>query len=79
MPDDPLLLARLQMAFTLGAHIVLACLGVGLPVMLLIAEGMGILRCDPSWTELDRAGAALVQGLCGALRPRGGIGHGVVI
>lgn len=54
MPDDPLLLARLQMAFTLGAHIVLACLGVGLPVMLLIAEGMGIRRRDPSWTALAR-------------------------
>lgn len=34
-----LLPARMQMAFTLGFHIILACFGVGLPVLMLWAEG----------------------------------------
>ncbi len=37
---EDLLAARLQMAFTLGFHIILACFGVGLPVLLLCAEAM---------------------------------------
>lgn len=36
---ENLLPARMQMAFTLGFHIVLACFGVGLPVIMLWAEG----------------------------------------
>jgi cytochrome d ubiquinol oxidase subunit I len=35
---DNLVPARLQMAFTLGFHIILACLGVGLPMLMLAAE-----------------------------------------
>jgi cytochrome bd ubiquinol oxidase subunit I len=34
-----LVAARSQMALTLGFHIVLACLGVALPTLMLIAEG----------------------------------------
>jgi cytochrome d ubiquinol oxidase subunit I len=45
-PD--LLAARSQMAFTLGFHIVLACLGVGLPTMVLIANAIGLRRRDPA-------------------------------
>ncbi len=48
-----LLAARLQMAFTLGFHIILACLGVGLPVLMLVAEGLS-LRGDGVWRELAR-------------------------
>lgn len=48
-----LLAARLQMAFTLGTHIILACLGVGLPVLLILAEGLS-LRGDRVWRELAR-------------------------
>ncbi len=48
-----LLAARLQMAFTLGSHIILACLGVGLPLMMFAAEGLS-LRGDPLWRELAR-------------------------
>lgn len=33
-----LMAARMQMAFTLGWHIIVACMGVGLPVLLLYAE-----------------------------------------
>ena len=45
-PD--LLAARSQMAFTLGFHIILACLGVGLPTMVLIANAIGLRRRDPA-------------------------------
>jgi cytochrome bd ubiquinol oxidase subunit I len=42
-----LLAARSQMAFTLGFHIILACLGVGLPTLVLIANWIGLRRGDP--------------------------------
>jgi cytochrome bd ubiquinol oxidase subunit I len=38
--------ARSQMAFTLGFHIILACLGVGLPAIILIANWIGLKRND---------------------------------
>jgi Cytochrome bd-type quinol oxidase, subunit 1 len=49
-----LLAARSQMAFTLGFHIVLACLGVGLPTMVLIANAIGLRRGDPAAILLAR-------------------------
>src|SRR5256885_258159 len=49
-----LLAARAQMAVTLGFHIVLACLGVGMPVLLLAAEGFAIRSGDASWRALAR-------------------------
>ncbi len=49
-----LLAARSQMAFTLGFHIVLACLGVGLPTMVLIANAIGLRRPDPAALLLAR-------------------------
>ena len=42
-----LLAARSQMAFTLGFHIVLACLGVGLPSLVVVANWIGLRRSDP--------------------------------
>ena len=42
------------MAFTLGFHIVLACLGVGLPTMVLIANAVGLRRRDPAALLLAR-------------------------
>jgi cytochrome d ubiquinol oxidase subunit I len=46
---DPgeLVAARSQMAFTLGFHIILACLGVALPSLVLIANAIGLRRRDP--------------------------------
>src|SRR5918995_6732534 len=38
--------ARSQMAFTLGFHIVLACLGVAFPALMLIANYRGLRRND---------------------------------
>ncbi|HKE00483.1 MAG TPA: cytochrome ubiquinol oxidase subunit I, partial [Planctomycetota bacterium] len=49
-----LLAARLQMAFTLGAHIVLACFGVGLPILLLVAEGIALRTGDSGWRTLAK-------------------------
>jgi cytochrome d ubiquinol oxidase subunit I len=48
-----LLAARSQMAFTLGFHIVLACLGVGLPALVLVANWLG-LRGNPAALLLAR-------------------------
>lgn len=49
-----LLAARLQMAFTLGFHIVLACLGVGLPLLMLVAERRFLRTGDEQWRTLAR-------------------------
>src|SRR5580700_1900442 len=38
--------ARAQMAATLGFHIILACLGIALPTIVLIAEFIGLRRPD---------------------------------
>jgi len=50
----PLLAARLQMALTLGFHIVLACLGIGLPLLLVVAEGRFLRTRDELWRTLAR-------------------------
>ena len=49
-----LLAARNQMGFTLGFHIVLACLGVAFPAMMLIAEWRGRRRNDEAALRLAR-------------------------
>jgi len=47
-----LLPARSQMAFTLGFHIILACIGVAFPAMMLIANYIGLRRGDDVALEL---------------------------
>ncbi len=49
-----LLAAREQMAFTLGFHIVLSCLGVALPATILVANYLGIKRGDGDAMELAK-------------------------
>jgi cytochrome d ubiquinol oxidase subunit I len=49
-----LLAAREQMAFTLGFHIVLSCLGVALPATILVANYIGLKRKDADAIELAR-------------------------
>ena len=49
-----LLAAREQMAFTLGFHIVLSCLGVALPATILVANYLGLKRGDDDAMELAR-------------------------
>jgi cytochrome d ubiquinol oxidase subunit I len=46
--------ARSQMAFTLGFHIILACLGVGLPAIILIANWIGLRRSDEVALDLAK-------------------------
>lgn len=47
-----LLAARCQMALTLGFHIVLACFGVGMPVLMLLAEWRWLRTADEGWRTL---------------------------
>lgn len=49
-----LLAAREQMAFTLGFHIVLSCIGVALPATILVANYLGLKRGDAEAMELAR-------------------------
>ena len=44
--SSELLPARSQMAFTLGFHIIIACLGVAFPAIMLIANYIGLKRDD---------------------------------
>ncbi len=47
-----LLAARVQMAVTLGAHIILAVFGVGMPVLMLVAEWRHLRTGDPVWRAI---------------------------
>ena len=51
---DSLLPARLQLAFTMGFHIILACLGVGMPVLMLAAQWRFLKTGDELWRTLAR-------------------------
>jgi cytochrome d ubiquinol oxidase subunit I len=46
--------ARAQMAATLGFHIILACLGIALPSIVLLAEFVGLRRHDETAMRLAR-------------------------
>jgi cytochrome bd ubiquinol oxidase subunit I len=46
--------ARQQMALSLGWHIVIACFGVGFPALVVVAEAIGIRRCDADALRLAR-------------------------
>lgn len=56
MTADPaeLLAARLLMAFTLGSHIIVVPFGVALPVLVLIANYIGLGKHDPVALTLAR-------------------------
>jgi len=49
-----LMAARLQMAFTLGWHIIVACMGVGLPLLLLYAHARWLKTGDPVWRAMTK-------------------------
>jgi cytochrome d ubiquinol oxidase subunit I len=51
---DNLLAARLLMGISLAFHIVYATIGVGLPFMLMIAEGLSLRTGDDSWHVIAR-------------------------
>jgi cytochrome d ubiquinol oxidase subunit I len=46
--------ARTQMAVSLGWHIIIACLGVGFPLLVLFAEWRGVRTGDEVWRLLAR-------------------------
>lgn len=52
--DLNLLAARNQMALSLGFHIILACLGIGFPLITLIAHWRGLRTGDRHYLELAR-------------------------
>ncbi|SHF72392.1 cytochrome ubiquinol oxidase subunit I [Ornithinibacillus halophilus] len=52
--QDPVLMSRLLTTLTLGFHIIFATLGVGVPLMISIAEFIGIKRQDPHYLMLAR-------------------------
>jgi cytochrome d ubiquinol oxidase subunit I len=49
-----LLAARAQMGTSLAFHIIFASLGIGLPLLLCIAEGLALWRKDTAWMTLTR-------------------------
>ena len=51
---DNVVLSRAIMGTSLGFHIVFAVLGVGMPLLMSVAEAIGIRRHDPEWTALAR-------------------------
>jgi cytochrome bd ubiquinol oxidase subunit I len=54
---DDLLAARWQMAFSLGFHMFFACVGMAMPVMMLVAEGRWLWKKDPVALKLARTWA----------------------
>ncbi|HYS98495.1 MAG TPA: cytochrome ubiquinol oxidase subunit I, partial [Candidatus Dormibacteraeota bacterium] len=51
---DNVTLARATMGTSLGFHIVFAVLGVGLPLLMLVAEGLWLRTRDEVWLNLAR-------------------------
>src|SRR5216110_18963 len=64
-----LLAARAQMGTSLAFHIVFSALGVGLPLLLCIAEGLALKTKKPEWMILTRrwAKAAAILFAIGAV------------
>lgn len=54
MFQDPVLMSRALTTLTLGFHIIFATLGVGVPLLILLAEFLGIKKKDPSYTLMAR-------------------------
>lgn len=52
MPD--LLAARSQMALSLGFHMVFATVGIGMPLLMVLAEALWLRTHEPVWLELAR-------------------------
>ncbi len=52
--ESALLPSRIQMAFTLATHVLLVPLGVALPTLTLVMEGIGLVRKDPVALRIAR-------------------------
>jgi len=53
LPAD-LMAARMQMALSLGWHIIIASFGVGMPAVMVFTEWRGLRTGDPAYTQLAR-------------------------
>lgn len=51
---DDLLIARSQMALSLAFHIIFAAVGIGMPVLMVVAEALSIRLKDPTYEILAR-------------------------
>lgn len=51
---DDLLFARLQMAMSLAFHIIFATVGIGMPLLMVIAEGRYLRTKDPVYLDLAK-------------------------
>jgi cytochrome d ubiquinol oxidase subunit I len=51
---DPLLAARAQMEVSLGFHMVFAALGIGMPLLMVIAESLWLATKKPHYRDLAR-------------------------
>jgi cytochrome bd ubiquinol oxidase subunit I len=51
---DPLTAARSQMALSLGFHMVFAALGIGMPLLMVLAEGLWLRTGRPHYRDLAR-------------------------
>src|SRR5258708_25603135 len=49
-----LIVARAQMGTSLVFHVIFSVLGVGLPLLLCLAEGLALWRKDGTWLSLSR-------------------------
>ncbi|MBP1968316.1 cytochrome d ubiquinol oxidase subunit I [Virgibacillus natechei] len=54
MEMDTVLISRLLTAMTLGFHVIFATIGVGVPLLISIAEFIGIKKNDPHYTMLAK-------------------------
>jgi cytochrome d ubiquinol oxidase subunit I len=54
--EPALLPSRIQMAFTLATHVLLVPLGVALPALTVLMEGIGLRRNDPVAMRMRAAG-----------------------
>jgi cytochrome bd ubiquinol oxidase subunit I len=54
LASEALLPSRIQMAFTLATHVILVPLGVALPTLTLLMEGIGLARKDPVALRIAR-------------------------
>ncbi|MCG9126115.1 cytochrome ubiquinol oxidase subunit I [Candidatus Poribacteria bacterium] len=51
---EDLLVARFQMAMSLGFHIIFACVGIAMPLLMVIAEGMWLKTGDNTYLTLAK-------------------------
>lgn len=51
---DSILAARCQMGISLAFHIIFACIGIALPLMMVLAEGLWLKTRDEVYLELAK-------------------------